>query len=177
MDAKFIEDLARKLAANVPGSVRVIQADLERNFQALLASTFDKLNLVTREEFDVQRKVLERTRDKLSGTGGGTRGHRVAPDRQRAAEQTAAASRHLAMRLATTLTRAQLGLKAPEVVVEAHVGGGLPQFTIIGLIETAVRESRDRVRAAISQSGLEFPDRADHRQPRTCRSAQGRQRL
>ena len=62
------------------------------------------------------------------------------------------------MRLATSLTRAQLGLKAPEVVVEAHVGGGLPQFTIIGLIETAVRESRDRVRAAISQSGLEFPD-------------------
>jgi hypothetical protein len=61
------------------------------------------------------------------------------------------------MRLATTLTRAQLGLKAPEVVVEAHVGGGLPQFTIIGLIETAVRESRDRVRAAISQSG-QFPD-------------------
>lgn len=64
----------------------------------------------------------------------------------------------MAMRLATTLTRAQLGLKAPEVVVEAHVGGGLPQFTLIGLIETAVRESRDRVRAAISQSGLEFPD-------------------
>ena len=57
---------SRQLAANVPGSVRVIQADLERNFQALLASTFDKLNLVTREEFDVQRKVLERTRDKLT---------------------------------------------------------------------------------------------------------------
>ncbi|MBM4220636.1 MAG: accessory factor UbiK family protein [Gammaproteobacteria bacterium] len=85
MDAKFIEDLARKLAANVPGSVRVIQADLERNFQALLASTFDRLNLVTREEFDVQRKVLERTRDKLtaleaelaalkSGRGGSQRG-------------------------------------------------------------------------------------------------------
>jgi magnesium chelatase family protein len=64
----------------------------------------------------------------------------------------------MAMRLATTLTRALLGLKAPEVVVEAHVSGGLPQFTLIGLIETAVRESRDRVRAAISQSGLEFPD-------------------
>ena len=62
------------------------------------------------------------------------------------------------MRLATTLTRAQLGLKAPEVTVEAHVAGGLPQFTIIGLIETAVRESRDRVRAAIQSSGLEFPD-------------------
>ncbi|MEO7386065.1 MAG: YifB family Mg chelatase-like AAA ATPase [Gammaproteobacteria bacterium] len=62
------------------------------------------------------------------------------------------------MRLATTLARAQLGLKAPEVTVEAHVAGGLPQFTIIGLIETAVRESRDRVRAAIQSSGLEFPD-------------------
>ena len=62
------------------------------------------------------------------------------------------------MRLATTLSRGLLGLKAPEVVVEAHVAGGLPQFTIIGLIETAVRESRDRVRAAIQSSGLEFPD-------------------
>jgi len=62
------------------------------------------------------------------------------------------------MRLAATLTRAQLGLKAPEVTVEAHVAGGLPQFTIIGLIETAVRESRDRVRAALLSSGLEFPD-------------------
>ncbi|MBL8201192.1 MAG: YifB family Mg chelatase-like AAA ATPase [Chromatiales bacterium] len=62
------------------------------------------------------------------------------------------------MRLATTLSRALLGLKAPEVAVEAHVAGGLPQFTIIGLIETAVRESRDRVRAAIQSSGLEFPD-------------------
>ena len=60
-------------------------------------------------------------------------------------------------RLATTFARAQLGLKAPEVAVEAHVGGGLPQFTIIGLIETSVRESRDRVRAAIQQSGLLVP--------------------
>lgn len=66
LDAKFIEDLARKLAANVPGSVRALQADLERNFEALLGSTFEKLQLVTREEFDVQRRVLERTREKLA---------------------------------------------------------------------------------------------------------------
>jgi hypothetical protein len=66
LDAKFVEDLARKLAANVPGSVRALQADLERNFEALLGSTFEKLQLVTREEFDVQRRVLERTREKLS---------------------------------------------------------------------------------------------------------------
>ncbi len=66
LDAKFVEDLARKLAANVPGSVRALQADLERNFEALLSSTFEKLQLVTREEFDVQRRVLERTREKLT---------------------------------------------------------------------------------------------------------------
>ena len=65
-DARFVEDLARKLAANVPGSVRALQADLERNFEALLAGTFEKLELVTREEFDVQRRVLERTREKLA---------------------------------------------------------------------------------------------------------------
>ena len=66
MDAKFVEDLARKLAANVPGSVRALQADLERNFEALLGSTFEKLDLVSRAEFDVQRRVLERTREKLT---------------------------------------------------------------------------------------------------------------
>ena len=66
LDAKFVEDLARKLAANVPGSVRALQADLEPNFEALLGSTFEKLQLVTREEFDVQRRVLERTREKLT---------------------------------------------------------------------------------------------------------------
>lgn len=65
IDARFFEDLARKLAANVPGSVRSMQADLERNFQALLKGTFERLDLVTREEFDVQRRVLERTREKL----------------------------------------------------------------------------------------------------------------
>lgn len=66
MDAKFVEELARKLAANVPGSVRALQADLERNFAALLGTTFEKLQLVSREEFDVQRRVLERTREKLT---------------------------------------------------------------------------------------------------------------
>jgi BMFP domain-containing protein YqiC len=66
MDPKIIEELARKLAATVPGSVRALQADLERNFRALLQATFDKLDLVTREEFDVQRRVLERTRERLT---------------------------------------------------------------------------------------------------------------
>ena len=59
--------------------------------------------------------------------------------------------------LATALTRAQFGLDAPLVGVEVHCGAGLPQFAIVGLAETAVRESRERVRAALAQGGFEFP--------------------
>ncbi len=62
------------------------------------------------------------------------------------------------MTLATALTRAQFGLDAPLVRVEVHCGAGLPQFSIVGLAETAVRESRERVRAALAQGGLRFPD-------------------
>jgi magnesium chelatase family protein len=59
--------------------------------------------------------------------------------------------------LATVLTRAQFGLDAPLVRVEVHCGPGLPQFSIVGLAETAVRESRERVRAALAHGGFEFP--------------------
>jgi magnesium chelatase family protein len=59
--------------------------------------------------------------------------------------------------LATVLTRAQLALEAPLVRVEVHCGAGLPQFTVVGLAETSVRESRERVRAALAQGGFEFP--------------------
>ncbi len=61
------------------------------------------------------------------------------------------------MTLATVLTRAQYGLDAPLVRVEVHCGAGLPQFSIVGLAETAVRESRERVRAALAHCGFEFP--------------------
>jgi magnesium chelatase family protein len=60
--------------------------------------------------------------------------------------------------LATVLTRAQLGLDAPLVRVEVFCGSGLPQVNIVGLAEAAVRESRDRVRAALANSGYRFPD-------------------
>jgi len=62
------------------------------------------------------------------------------------------------MSLATVRTRAQLGIDAPQVICEVHVGGGLPRLTIVGLVETAVKESRERVKAAIRQSGYEFPE-------------------
>lgn len=61
------------------------------------------------------------------------------------------------MNPATVLSRAQFGLDAPLVRVEVHCGGGLPQFTVVGLAEVAVRESRERVRAAIVKDGADFP--------------------
>lgn len=63
------------------------------------------------------------------------------------------------MSLAVIHTRALLGLHAPKVIVEAHISKGLPCFTLVGLPETAVRESRDRVRSAILNSGYQFPTR------------------
>jgi magnesium chelatase family protein len=50
-----------------------------------------------------------------------------------------------------------LGVEAREVQVEVDVRGGLPAFSIVGLPDAAVRESRERVRAALSNSGFEFP--------------------
>ena len=58
---------------------------------------------------------------------------------------------------AAVRTRAQLGMAAPTVTVEAHVGGGLPRFNLVGLPETTVREARDRVRSAIENNKLRFP--------------------
>lgn len=63
------------------------------------------------------------------------------------------------MSLAVVYSRASFGLQAPQVVVEAHLSKGLPQFTIVGLPEAAVKESKDRVRSALLQSGYEFPKR------------------
>lgn len=61
------------------------------------------------------------------------------------------------MALAKVGSRAQCGLDALPVTVEVHAGGGLPGFNIVGLPATAVRESRDRVRAALSNCGFRFP--------------------
>ena len=63
------------------------------------------------------------------------------------------------MSLTQLTTRAQEGVSAPEVSVEVHISNGLPAFTMVGLAEAAVRESRDRVRSAIINSGFKFPTR------------------
>jgi magnesium chelatase family protein len=61
------------------------------------------------------------------------------------------------MAMASVLSRAQHGMEAPLVRVEADIGNGLPTFTIVGLPEAVVKESRDRVRAAITNCNFEFP--------------------
>lgn len=61
------------------------------------------------------------------------------------------------MPLAIVHSRGLDGLSAPEVAVEVHIAGGLPQVTLVGLPDTEVKEARDRVRAALQNSGFEFP--------------------
>ena len=63
------------------------------------------------------------------------------------------------MSLAVLKSRALDGMQAPEVTVEVHLAGGLPMFTIVGLPDTEVKESKDRVRAALQTSRFEFPSR------------------
>ncbi len=63
------------------------------------------------------------------------------------------------MSLAVLHSRALSGLDAPEVTVEVHLANGLPSFTIVGLPDTEVQESRDRVRAALVNSRFDFPAR------------------
>lgn len=63
------------------------------------------------------------------------------------------------MSLSTVKTRALCGVDSPLVRVETHLSNGLPSFTIVGLPEAAVRESRERVRCALVNSGFEFPMR------------------
>lgn len=63
------------------------------------------------------------------------------------------------MSLGLVASRALIGLEAPEVRVEVHLANGLPAFNLVGLPETAVRESRDRVRSALLTAGFEFPAR------------------
>lgn len=63
------------------------------------------------------------------------------------------------MSLAIVHSRAQVGVEAPAVTVEAHLANGLPALTLVGLPETAVKESKDRVRSAILNSAFDFPNR------------------
>ncbi|ARG96806.1 ubiquinone biosynthesis accessory factor UbiK [Legionella micdadei] len=64
-DPKQFDDLAKKLFASLPGSFQNFENEIQQKFKEILQATFARMDLVTREEFDVQMKVLARTREKL----------------------------------------------------------------------------------------------------------------
>jgi BMFP domain-containing protein YqiC len=66
MEASSINEIAQRLLASLPAALRGAQADLEKNFRVVLHNSLGKMDLVTRDEFDVQTKVLERTRARLA---------------------------------------------------------------------------------------------------------------
>ncbi|MCF6218224.1 MAG: accessory factor UbiK family protein [Gammaproteobacteria bacterium] len=65
IDHKVMDELASKISGLVPPGVKGIQEDIEKSVQGVLQSAFSRMELVTREEFDVQSEVLSRTRSKL----------------------------------------------------------------------------------------------------------------
>jgi len=64
-DPKSLDELARRLAESVPPGIAALRDDLERNFKAVLQAGLSKLDLVTRQEFDIQAAVLRRSRERL----------------------------------------------------------------------------------------------------------------
>jgi BMFP domain-containing protein YqiC len=64
-DPKQLDDLAQRLASILPEGLKQARQDLEKNFRAILQSAFSQMNLVSREEFEVQAALLRRTREKL----------------------------------------------------------------------------------------------------------------
>lgn len=65
-DTKFIDDAVKRLSESLPPGLNKFKKDLEKNFRAILQSMFAKFDLVTREEFDTQKKVLAKTRIKIT---------------------------------------------------------------------------------------------------------------
>jgi len=66
VNSNGLDDLAKRLADSVPESLRAFGRDLESNFKAVLQAQLAKLDLVTRQDFDVQAAILERTQEKLT---------------------------------------------------------------------------------------------------------------
>jgi len=64
-DSRIFDDIARRLSNAMPASAQAVQNDLEKNLRAAAQAAFVRLDLVTREEFDVQRKLLARSRAKI----------------------------------------------------------------------------------------------------------------
>lgn len=65
LDPKIFDEISRRVAGSIPPGMQSLQDDLQRNLHSALEAALGKLNLITREEFDVQQAVLQRTRQKL----------------------------------------------------------------------------------------------------------------
>lgn len=65
MNAKLIDELTKRLSAALPPGVNVLKEDMEKNMRSVLHAAFSKMDLVTRDEFEVQAMVLQRSREKL----------------------------------------------------------------------------------------------------------------
>ena len=65
LDPKIFDDISKRVAGSVPPGMQSLQDDLQRNLRTGLEAALSKLNLVTRDEFDIQQAVLQRTREKL----------------------------------------------------------------------------------------------------------------
>ena len=152
MENASIDRLMATLMDALPTELGSLKADAEANFRAALHGGLRKMDLVTREEFDVQRAVLERTRQKLDTreASQGTRSGQLARSGH-------ASPGRAVVGIGIVLSRALAGIEAPAVRVEVFLSGGLPSFSVSGMAETAVRESKDRVRGAIINSGFRFP--------------------
>src|SRR5690606_2610251 len=128
IDLNHIDELARRLSGLVPPSLREGREELQQNFKSVLQTGLSRLDLVTREEFDVQRAALLHTRETLD------------PRQRPAADLEAQLAAHAAdgaapagppapprhcpgMNLAIVHRRARSGVHAPAVRVEVHLGG------------------------------------------------------
>ena len=96
MSNESIDSLARRLAESVPENLRAMRADLEQNFRSVLRSGLSRLDLVTREEFEVQEAVLARTRQhcdameaRVEALEAKLAGASAAPDPSKAKKKTA----------------------------------------------------------------------------------------
>ncbi len=65
LDPKIFDDISKRVAGSIPPGMQSLQDDLQRNLHTALEAALGKLNLVTRDEFDIQQAVLQRTRQKL----------------------------------------------------------------------------------------------------------------
>ncbi|MEX0975745.1 MAG: accessory factor UbiK family protein [Woeseia sp.] len=89
-DKPSIDQIARKLAESVPAGLRSMRDELEQNFRSVLRSSLGKLDLVTREEFEVQQMVLARTREKLEALEGRLQAMEAKPPAKKSSRTKAA---------------------------------------------------------------------------------------